>query len=52
MAAGIDGTDGRSWHLPLPPLSGASQPESHAPGAPCGTPAEEEVVEVRVHVPA
>ena len=32
MAAAIDGTDGRSWHLPLPPLTSTSL-EPHAPGA-------------------
>lgn len=35
LAAAIDGTDGRSWHLPLPPLTRTSL-EPHAPGAlPC-----------------
>lgn len=32
MAAAIDGRDGRSWHLPLPPLTSTSL-EPHAPGA-------------------
>jgi hypothetical protein len=31
-AAAIDGTDGRSWHLPLPPLTATSLPQAHAPG--------------------
>lgn len=31
MAAAIDGTDGRAWHLPLPPLTRTSL-EPHAPG--------------------
>ncbi|KAK9819179.1 hypothetical protein WJX81_001160 [Elliptochloris bilobata] len=31
VAAAIDGTDGRSWHLPLPPLTRTSL-EPHAPG--------------------
>lgn len=31
-AAAINGTDGRSWHLPLPPLTSTSLPTAHAPG--------------------
>ena len=31
VAAAIDGRDGKSWHLPLPPLSATSL-EPHAPG--------------------
>lgn len=31
VAAAIDGTDGRSWHLPLPPLTGTSL-EPFSPG--------------------
>lgn len=31
VAAAIDGLDGKSWHLPLPPLS-ASSLEPHSPG--------------------
>ncbi|KAI3436264.1 hypothetical protein D9Q98_002317 [Chlorella vulgaris] len=32
FAAAIDGTDGKSWHLPLPPLTATSLPTMHAPG--------------------
>lgn len=28
----IDGKDGRSWHLPLPPLNATSLPEPYSPG--------------------
>lgn len=31
-AAAIDGEDGRSWQLPLPPLNATSFPESYSPG--------------------
>jgi len=31
-AAAIDGTDGKSWHLPLSPLSASSSPEPYAVG--------------------
>ena len=31
-AAMIDGQDGRSWHLPLPPLNGATLPEPYSRG--------------------
>ena len=31
-AAAVDGEDGRSWALPLPPLSAASEPEPFEPG--------------------
>ncbi len=34
MAAKIDGTDGRQWSLPLPPLSATSIPEAYSPGTP------------------
>ncbi|KXZ55141.1 hypothetical protein GPECTOR_3g291 [Gonium pectorale] len=32
VAAAIDGTDGRAWRLPLPPLSATSLPEPYSPG--------------------
>ena len=32
LAAAIDGTDGKSWNLPLSPLSSASIPEAFSPG--------------------
>jgi glutathione S-transferase len=32
FADAIDGTDGKSWHLPLPPLTATSLPQAHAPG--------------------
>lgn len=32
FAAAIDGQDGKTWHLPLSPLSGASTPEAYSPG--------------------
>lgn len=30
--AAVDGEDGRSWHLPLPPLNATSLPEPYSPG--------------------
>lgn len=30
--AAVDGEDGRSWHLPLPPLNATSLPEPYTPG--------------------
>lgn len=32
LAAAIDGTDGVSWALPLPPLNATSSPEAYSPG--------------------
>eukprot|EP00878_Enallax_costatus_P017108 GHUV01017963.1.p1 GENE.GHUV01017963.1~~GHUV01017963.1.p1 ORF type:complete len:518 (+),score=110.16 GHUV01017963.1:223-1554(+) len=32
FAAAIDGHDGKSWHLPLPPLTATSTPEAYSPG--------------------
>lgn len=32
FAAAIDGQDGKSWHLPLPPLTATSTPEAYSPG--------------------
>lgn len=32
FAAALDGQDGKSWHLPLPPLTGRSTPEAYSPG--------------------
>ena len=41
MAAKVDGTDRKSWHLPLPELSATSVPEAYSPGlisSPCQKP--------------
>eukprot|EP00879_Flechtneria_rotunda_P020996 GHRR01022110.1.p1 GENE.GHRR01022110.1~~GHRR01022110.1.p1 ORF type:complete len:102 (-),score=25.11 GHRR01022110.1:602-907(-) len=32
FAAAIDGQDGSSWRLPLPPLTASSSPEAYSPG--------------------
>jgi glutathione S-transferase len=32
FAAAIDGQDGVSWKLPLPPLNATSTPEAYSPG--------------------
>ena len=32
VAAAVDGSDGRSWSLPLPPLHATSMPEPYSPG--------------------
>lgn len=32
VSAAVDGEDGRSWHLPLPPLHASSLPEPYSPG--------------------
>ncbi|KAK9840509.1 hypothetical protein WJX74_011029 [Apatococcus lobatus] len=32
VSAAVDGEDGRSWHLPLPPLHATSLPEPYSPG--------------------
>lgn len=32
FAAALDGQDGASWHLPLPPLNATSTPEAYSPG--------------------
>ncbi|WIA38465.1 hypothetical protein OEZ86_001788 [Tetradesmus obliquus] len=32
FAAALDGQDGASWHLPLPPLNATSSPEAYSPG--------------------
>ena len=34
VSAAVDGEDGRSWHLPLPPLHATSLPEPYSPGQP------------------
>lgn len=32
FAAAIDGHDGKTWHLPLAPLTASSTPEAYSPG--------------------